>query len=115
MSEVDDAMKWARKRWTAYYRGIGYTRGAWEVSRGRDDSNEVMITAEAYRAGHAARDAEVAALRADAVPFIAAWAAHWAREQGLPEGHLHPTHYDILEKFGGNVEQFTRAALERRP
>lgn len=62
-----------------------------------------------------AAEAENARLRVemeDATPFIAVWAAQWADKHGLPDGHLHPDHYDILKRFGGFMDGFTRAALQ---
>ncbi len=45
------------------------------------------------------------------VAFAGPWATQYARDFDLPPGHLHPTHYDILEKAGGRMDDFTRAAL----
>lgn len=65
-----------------------------------------------------AREAE--ALRAENalwkerfVSFAAVWGAQWAREHGLPDGHLHPNHYDLLKEAGANLQHFTCAALEQ--
>lgn len=30
---------------------------------------------------------------------------------GLPDGHLHPTHYDILARAGVRMDRFTRAEV----
>lgn len=55
--------------------------------------------------------AENARLKSEVVAFCGPWAAQYARETGLEPGHLHPTHYDILEKAGARMANFTRAAL----
>lgn len=48
---------------------------------------------------------------ASVVAFCAPVAVQYAREMGFPDGHLHPTHYDILEKAGARMDSFTRADL----
>lgn len=40
--------------------------------------------------------------------FAGPWAATYARDMGLPDGALHFTHYDILEKAGARMVDFTR-------
>jgi len=57
------------------------------------------------------RDARIAMLEQDVIAFCAPWAVRYARDHGLPDGHLHPTHYDILERAGARMDDFTRAAL----
>lgn len=64
-----------------------------------------------------ARDAKIAALRAEnvelkanVVTFLAPWAVRYAKDFGL-DG-LHPKHYDMLEKCGARMVDFKRAALE---
>jgi hypothetical protein len=73
--------------------------------------------AERSTAALAAKDAEIAALRDEnadlkisVVAFLAPWAVRYAKDFEL-DG-LHPTHYDILEKFGARMVDFKRAALE---
>ena len=44
--------------------------------------------------------------------FVVLWACSWARQHGLPEGHLHPQHYDLAKDMGANLNRFTRAALQ---
>ena len=46
--------------------------------------------------------------------FAGPWAVRYARDFGLPEGHLTATHYDILEKAGARMDSFTRAARQAR-
>lgn len=65
-------------------------------------------TAELARQS-AAKDAEIAEMRETIVAFAGPWAVQHAREHDLPKGHLHPTHYDILSKAGGRMDDFTRA------
>lgn len=55
--------------------------------------------------------AEVARLKAGVVAFGSIWAVEYARDYGFPPGHLHPTHYDILQNAGARMDSFTRAAL----
>jgi len=52
--------------------------------------------------------AEIESLRSDVIAFCAPWAATYARDCGLPEGHLHPAHYDILARAGARMDAFTR-------
>ena len=65
----------------------------------------------AYGVGVRSRDARIAMLEQDVIAFCAPWAVRYARDHGLPDGHLHPTHYDILERAGARMDDFTRAAL----
>lgn len=51
-------------------------------------------------------------LREAIVAFAGPWAAQWAKEHGLPDGHLHPEHYDLLERCGARMIDFTRAEME---
>jgi hypothetical protein len=62
-----------------------------------------------------ALEAENADLRALVIAFGAPWVVTYARERGLPEGHLYPTHYDILARCGARMDNFTRAALASPP
>ena len=55
--------------------------------------------------------AEIERLRQSVVACAGAWAAEYARQIGLPKGHLHPRHYDILVEYGARMDDFTRAAL----
>ena len=48
-------------------------------------------------------------LKSFVVAFGAPWAVQYAKDFGLPKGHLHPTHYDILEKCGARMDDFARA------
>lgn len=52
--------------------------------------------------------AEVADLRASVIAFGGPWAAAYARDHGLPPGHLHSTHYDILARAGARMNDFIR-------
>ena len=47
-------------------------------------------------------------LKTSVIAFCGPWAARYASEWGLPEGTLHPTHYDILEKCGARMVDFVR-------
>jgi hypothetical protein len=70
--------------------------------RGLSGSSHVGRTA-----GRAAEEIEW--LRHSVIAFCAVWAAAYARDYGLPDGHLHPTHYDILARCGARMDAFTRA------
>lgn len=59
--------------------------------------------------------AENADLKNSVVAFCAPWAVRYADDHGMPEGHLHPTHYDILANAGARMAHFTRAALDGKP
>ena len=62
----------------------------------------------ALRARVAELEAENADLRSSVVAFAAPWAVNYARDWGLPPGHLDPRHYDILAKAGARMDDFTR-------
>jgi hypothetical protein len=55
--------------------------------------------------------AEVADLKTSVIAFAGPFAVKYAADLGLPDGHLHSTHYDILAAAGGRMDNFTRAAL----
>lgn len=55
---------------------------------------------------------EIEGLKQDVIAFCGPWGTTYAREFGLPKDHLHPTHYDILERCGARMVDFTRAALQ---
>lgn len=55
--------------------------------------------------------AELAEANETIIAFSAPWAVTYARDYGFPDGHLHPTHFDILAKAGGRMDDFKRAAL----
>lgn len=57
------------------------------------------------------RDAEIAELKQDVIAFCAPWATQYAQGIGLPRLHLHPTHYDILQRCGARMDDFTRADI----
>jgi len=52
---------------------------------------------------------EIKELRRDVIAFCAPWAAIYAHDHGLPDGHLHPVHYDILARCGARMDAFSRA------
>lgn len=61
---------------------------------------------------HARVEQMMAELKEYVVAFGAPWAVQYSRDFGLPEGHLHPRHYDILERCGARLDDFVRAKLE---
>lgn len=54
-------------------------------------------------------------LRGSVVAFCGVWAAQYAKEWKFPDGHLHPTHCDILEKAGARMVDFVRHEPEHTP
>lgn len=56
----------------------------------------------------AALERENADLRKIVIAFCAPWAAVYAADRGLPSGHLVAEHYDILERAGARMDDFTR-------
>jgi hypothetical protein len=48
------------------------------------------------------------------VCFGSLWANQYAREFGFPDGHLHPTHYDILKRCGARMDDFVCANLDAK-
>jgi hypothetical protein len=64
-TEPDEAMLWARERAMRDYQAMrDHDYAKWVGDGLKDNTPDVSRRAEAYRAGHAARDAEVAGLRA---------------------------------------------------
>lgn len=49
-------------------------------------------------------------LRMDVIAFAGPWAAEYGKMNGLGKDTLHPQHYDLLEKCGARMVEFTRAA-----
>jgi hypothetical protein len=68
---------------------------------------------EADRAMFVARieelEEENADLKQAVIAHAAPWAVSWAQMYGLPPGHLHPVHYDLLKLCGARMTDFTRA------
>lgn len=58
--------------------------------------------------------AENERLKEQVVAYAGSWAVQYAHDRGLPEGHLHPTHYDDLANAGARMVSFTRAALDTK-
>lgn len=58
-------------------------------------------------------EAENADLKLSVLAFAGPWADEWARRNDLPKGTLFPEHYDLLERCGARMDDFTRAALNR--
>lgn len=51
---------------------------------------------------------EIRDLKQTVLAFAAPHAVQHARDFGLPEGHLHPQHYDLLKRCGARMVAFTR-------
>ena len=58
---------------------------------------------------------EIERLREIVVSFCAPWAVTYAKDAGLPNGHIYPTHYDILKECGARMVSFTRAEINTPP
>ncbi len=58
-------------------------------------------------------DRTVEELKGWVVAFGAMWCSKYAAEHGLPVGHLHPDHYDILADCGARMDDFVRADLRQ--
>ena len=67
------------------------------------------IAAAHERATAAERERD--ALRETVIAFAGPHAVNYAKDFDLPDGHLHPAHYDILARCGARMDDFTRAAL----
>lgn len=72
------------------------------------------LIAERDEARRAAKKlaAEVIDLKTNVIAFGMPWAVSYASAFGLPYGHLHPTHYDILLNAGARMDEFIRADIE---
>ena len=81
----------------------------------RDTVSGLADLADAQAQENARLRAENADLKTSVVAFGAVHAVTYAKQWGLPDGHLHPHHYDILEKAGARMVDFTRAALGDAP
>lgn len=57
----------------------------------------------------AALEEENADLKENVIAFAAPHAVIYARDFGLPEGHLNSQHYDLLERCGARMVDFTRS------
>ena len=51
---------------------------------------------------------EIADLKTWVIAFGAMWVQKHAKEWGLPDGTLFGAHYDILERCGARMDDFTR-------
>jgi hypothetical protein len=52
--------------------------------------------------------AEIEELRRNVIAFCAPAAVCYARDRGLPDGHLYAVHYDILTRCDARMDDFTR-------
>lgn len=82
---------------------LGDTWGDW-ICRQAADRIEALTRAQPL-------GGEVADLKQSVIAFAAPWAVQYAQDHGLPNNHLHPEHYDLLERCGARMVDFTRAAL----
>ena len=85
-----------------------------KVARALADRRGSKVVQRAHRldaiaAIAAMESAENDALRADVIAFCGPWAGQWAKDRDLPKGALHPVHYDILERAGARMADFTKA------
>lgn len=81
-------------------------------STGTDlDRARIAAMAELARINAEALRGEVADLKASVIAFAGPAAVELAKAHGFPDGHLHPQHYDLLERCGARMDSFARAAL----
>jgi len=77
------------------------------------DPDEIMVAVAAVAAAREESRQEAAEvieeLRRNVIAFCALWAGTYAQDHGLPDGHLHPVHYDILARCGARMDAFSRA------
>lgn len=73
------------------------------------EADDMDVEAMAWAASEIERlRAENADLRTSVVAFGGLWAATYARNHGLPDGHLDAKHYDILARAGARMDDFVR-------
>lgn len=112
--------KWDDRKHRCFARTYPFEEERWEPGKGTFSVAERAlsdaIAAWNRRAGKAEADARVKQLEAEnadlkqsVIAFVGPWAAKYARLHGLPDGHLHPTHFDLLAKCGARMDEFTRA------
>ena len=53
--------------------------------------------------------AQIEEWRSCTVAFCAVWAAQHAYAMGRPDGTIDPNNYDILQRAGARMDDFTRA------
>ena len=70
------------------------------------DHDRAFLLAEVERL-----TAENADLKTSVIAFAGPAAGRYAADAGFAKGELHPTHYDLLEKCGARLVDFTRAKL----
>ena len=96
-----DRQDWMRDTFWRFFRN--------DPVRGFIDADEVE--AEAIWDLIKPDESELDELRSCVVAFGAPSMVQWARDSGLPEGHLHPEHYDLLERCGARMVDFTRGEI----
>lgn len=80
------------------------------------DMRSVLAVVREHDASElAALRAENADLKISVCAFGAPAMIAYAKGTGLPDGHLHPHHYDILKAAGARMVSFTRAAPKGDP
>ena len=97
---VREVTQWARE--------AGLAKGKLEMSEAAGIVDGWKERAEKAEAENVRLRAEVVDLKSSVVAFCGPHAAKFARDFGLPPGHLHATHYDILERAGARLSDFTR-------
>lgn len=115
--QADDQQDCAIVHWD------GFKQSYWSSANGNQrqiEANAALIVALRNAApdliAKARRVEELEAenddLKSSVIAFGGPWAVKYAEEFGLPPGHLHPTHYDILQNAGARMDGFSRAALK---
>ena len=77
--------------------------------RGWEMSPTVPTIVELAMTGLRAAD-EIDELCTNVIAFGGPAMVAYARDWGLPPGHLHPKHYDILKRAGARMVDFTRGS-----
>jgi hypothetical protein len=76
---------------------------------GRVYIQRVLDALNYYRCSALHREGEIKDLKSWVITFLAPYAVQYSDAHGL-DG-LYPTHYDMLEKCGARMVEFTRAEL----
>ena len=80
-----------------------------EIARLKLERNYAQDSLDAAQSEIARLTAALADANTSVIAFSSIWAVQYAKDLGLPEGHLAPVHYDILAKAGARMDGFSRA------
>jgi hypothetical protein len=77
----------------------------------RIDADELSGCGAGNEAEHLRQAAdEIEDLRISVISFGAPWMVKYAQDWCMPQGHLDPTHYDILKRAGARMDDFVRGS-----